>query len=73
MFVMVLVAVYYIGEADPPIAAITRSTIEHYPTMEACGADAEKQMKKFAEGVPPKAIGYAAKCVEVTGPAGQKA
>lgn len=73
MYVLVLVAAFYVGDADPPLAMITRPSIQHYPSEEACKADGSRQVKAFAEGMPQGAIGFAAKCVEVSGPVGQPA
>lgn len=73
MFTLVLVAVYYIADAQPPIAAITRPTLQYYTSKEACNADGPKQATKFMDEVPKGAIGYAGKCVEITGVAGDPA
>lgn len=73
MFVMVLVAIYFVSSMDPPIAALTRTAVEHYPSQEACEADGAKQLKKFSSDMPQNPVAFLAKCVEVTGPAGQKA
>lgn len=73
MFVMVLVAVYFVSQLDPPIAAVTRSTVEHYPSKETCEAEVAKQLKQFSSDMPSNPVAFLAKCVEVTGPAGQKA
>lgn len=73
MFTLVLVAVYYIADAQPPIAAVTRPTLQYYKSREACNADGPKQATKFMDEVPKGAIGYAGKCVEITGVAGDPA
>lgn len=73
MFTLVLVAVYYIADAQPPIAAVTKPTLQTYPSKEACNADGPKQATKFMDEVPKGAIGFAGKCVEISGPAGNPA
>lgn len=73
MYVLVLVAAFYISDMDPPLAMITRPSIEHYPSVESCEADAKKKIIAFTQNMPKGAIGFAAKCVEITGPAGRPA
>lgn len=73
MYVLVLVAVYYIADSQPPIAVVTRPTMQYYTTKEACNADGPKQASKFMGMMPKEAIGYAGKCVEVSGVSGDPA
>lgn len=73
MYVLILVAAFYVADTEPPLAMITRPSVEHYPSVESCRADAEKKIIAFTQNMPKSAIGFAAKCVEVTGPAGQPA
>lgn len=73
MYVLVLVAAFYVSDADPPLAMLTRPSTEYYISEEACKSDGPRQVKAFAEGMPQGAIGFAAKCVKVTGPVGQPA
>lgn len=73
MFVLVLVAVYYVDGGDPPVALVTKPTLQHYISKEACQADGKKQVIQFTSEVPKAPIAFAAKCVEITGPAGKPA
>jgi hypothetical protein len=66
MYVLVLVAVYYVADAKPVINVVTTPTIYHYPSKEACNADGPKQAQKFLVDIPSGAIGLAGKCVEAT-------
>lgn len=70
MYVLVLVAAFYVTDMDPPLAMLTRPSVEHYPSKEACESDGQKQIVAFTQNMPKGAIGFAAKCVQIMGPVG---
>jgi hypothetical protein len=72
MYVMILMAAYYVADAQPPLVIVTRPSLEHYASKEMCAADGERQAKLFMQEVPKTPILFAGKCVEVKGPAGIK-
>lgn len=73
MFVLVLVAVYYVEGNIPPIAVVTKPTLQFYQSEELCRSDGKNQATRFMAEVPKGPIAFAAKCVEISGPAGRPA